>query len=71
MAEAEALSSTEVVSDSASASVNDGTGGQTNQSSATKEISQYLNIGNAKLIALSMVVGFILYHGVLRFKYGE
>ncbi|XP_059174219.1 N-acetylneuraminate 9-O-acetyltransferase-like isoform X2 [Physella acuta] len=40
-------------------------------SSATKEITQYLNVNNAKLVALAMVFAFILYHSTLHFKYGN
>ncbi|BFZ21935.1 hypothetical protein BsWGS_24974 [Bradybaena similaris] len=40
-------------------------------SSATKEITQYLNVNNAKLVALAMVVAFVMYHEILHFKYGN
>ncbi|KAJ8321058.1 hypothetical protein KUTeg_002645, partial [Tegillarca granosa] len=37
---------------------------------SSHEITYYLNIENAKLVALCMVVGFVMYHGVIRLKYG-
>ncbi|GFN99747.1 cas1 domain-containing protein 1 [Plakobranchus ocellatus] len=40
-------------------------------SSATKEITQYLNVNNAKIVALAMVIFFICYHSTLHFKYGN
>lgn len=40
-------------------------------SSATKEITRYINVNNAKLVALAMVIVFIGYHSVLHFKYGN
>ncbi|KAL5006102.1 hypothetical protein ScPMuIL_017260 [Solemya velum] len=39
--------------------------------SATREITYFLNVENAKLLALCMVTGFIMYHGVIHFKYGS
>ncbi|GFS21716.1 CAS1 domain-containing protein 1 [Elysia marginata] len=40
-------------------------------SSATKEITQYINVNNAKLVAFAMVIIFIGYHSTLHFKYGN
>ncbi|XP_071148992.1 N-acetylneuraminate (7)9-O-acetyltransferase-like isoform X2 [Mytilus edulis] len=37
----------------------------------THEITYYLNIENAKIIALFMVTGFLMYHGVIHLKYSN
>ncbi|CAE1229952.1 CASD1 [Acanthosepion pharaonis] len=39
--------------------------------SATNEITHYLNVENAKIVAFVMVVGFIAYHGIIHLKYGN
>ena len=44
---------------------------QTPPSNSASEISQYINIENAKLVALIIVIGFVAYHGSLHLKYGE
>lgn len=40
-------------------------------SNSSSEITQYINIENAKLVALVIVLGFVGYHGVLHLKYGK
>ncbi|XP_025108057.1 N-acetylneuraminate 9-O-acetyltransferase-like isoform X2 [Pomacea canaliculata] len=40
-------------------------------SNSSSEITQYINIENAKLVALVIVLGFVGYHGVLHLKYGN
>lgn len=39
--------------------------------SSTNEITYYLNIENAKILAFCIVCGFVMYHGVLHLKYGK
>lgn len=39
--------------------------------SSTNEITYYLNIENAKILAFCIVCGFVMYHGVLHLKYGN
>ena len=41
------------------------------RSTTTHEITYYLNIENAKIIALFMVTGFLMYHGVIHLKYSR
>lgn len=38
--------------------------------SSTNEITYYLNVENAKILAFCIVCGFVMYHGVLHLKYG-
>ncbi|OWF42418.1 CAS1 domain-containing protein 1-like [Mizuhopecten yessoensis] len=40
-------------------------------SSTTPEITYYLNIENAKILAFTMVMGFVMYHSVIHMKYGN
>jgi hypothetical protein len=35
------------------------------------EIIQQINAKNAKLLALALVIGFIIYHGMLHLRYGK
>jgi hypothetical protein len=35
------------------------------------EIIQQINAKNAKLLALTLVIGFIIYHGMLHMRYGK
>ena len=39
--------------------------------SPSAEITRYLNVENAKLVAFFMTVGFIMYHGIIHAKYGQ
>ncbi|XP_048756375.2 N-acetylneuraminate 9-O-acetyltransferase-like isoform X1 [Ostrea edulis] len=39
--------------------------------STTNEITYYLNVENAKILAFCLVCGFVMYHGVLHLKYGN
>ncbi|XP_029649299.1 N-acetylneuraminate 9-O-acetyltransferase-like isoform X1 [Octopus sinensis] len=39
--------------------------------SATHEITHYLNVENAKFVAFIMIIGFIAYHGIIHLKYGN
>ena len=39
--------------------------------SSTHEITYYLNVENAKVVAFLMVSGFIVYHGFIHLKYGK
>lgn len=43
---------------------------QTPPSNSASEISQYINVENAKLVALTIVIGFVAYHGSIHLKYG-
>lgn len=45
-------------------------GSHIKKSTAEKFIDQ-LNVENAKLLALVLVIGFIGYHGILHLRYGE
>lgn len=40
-------------------------------SSSTHEITYYLNVENAKIVAFIMVSGFIMYHGFIHVKYSK
>ncbi|KAK7113317.1 N-acetylneuraminate (7)9-O-acetyltransferase-like isoform X2 [Littorina saxatilis] len=44
---------------------------QPTPSSSTSEITQYINVENAKLVALVIVLGFVGYHGSIHLKYGS
>jgi hypothetical protein len=35
------------------------------------EIIQQINAKNAKLLALALVIGFVIYHGMLHLRYGK
>lgn len=35
------------------------------------EIIQQINIKNAKVLAFILIVGFIIYHGLLHWRYGK
>jgi hypothetical protein len=35
------------------------------------EIIQQINAKNAKLLAVALVIGFIIYHGMLHLRYGK
>lgn len=39
-------------------------------SSSTHEITYYLNVENAKILAFLIVSGFVVYHGFIHIKYG-
>ena len=39
--------------------------------STTHEITYYLNVENAKIVAFLMVTGFVIYHGFIHIKYSE
>ncbi|ESP04229.1 hypothetical protein LOTGIDRAFT_180023 [Lottia gigantea] len=39
--------------------------------SSTREITHYLNVENAKIIAFLMVAGFVMYHSIIHLKYGN
>ena len=41
------------------------------QGRSAAEIIQQINVKNAKLLALVLVVGFVLYHGMLHLRYGK
>jgi hypothetical protein len=41
------------------------------QGKSAAEIIQQINAKNAKLLALALVMGFVLYHGMLHLKYGK
>ncbi|GAB6019038.1 hypothetical protein CHUAL_000666 [Chamberlinius hualienensis] len=45
-------------------------GGSGSQSSNTVEIIQYFNSKNAKIVAFFLVLGFIIYHGIIHLAYG-
>ncbi|GFG40632.1 hypothetical protein Cfor_06669 [Coptotermes formosanus] len=40
------------------------------QGKSAAEIIQQINVKNAKLLALTLVIGFVIYHGVLHLRYG-
>ena len=40
-------------------------------SSSTHEITYYLNVENAKILAFVMVTGFVVYHGFINVKYSK
>ncbi|KAK3593520.1 hypothetical protein CHS0354_037045 [Potamilus streckersoni] len=40
-------------------------------SSTQNELTYYLNVENAKILAFVMVVGFLMYHSVIHLKYGN
>ncbi|XP_050419398.2 N-acetylneuraminate 9-O-acetyltransferase isoform X1 [Patella vulgata] len=39
--------------------------------SSTHEITHYINVENAKIVAFLMVVGFVMYHSIIHLKYGN
>ena len=39
--------------------------------STTHEITYYLNVENAKILAFLMVTGFVVYHGFIHIKYSK
>ena len=39
--------------------------------STTHEITYYLNVENAKILAFLMVTGFVVYHGFIHIKFSE
>ena len=39
--------------------------------SSSHEVTHYLNVENAKIVAFFMVMGFVLYHGIIHVKYGK
>jgi hypothetical protein len=41
------------------------------QGKSAAEIIQQINAKNAKLLALALVIGFIIYHGMLHLRYGK
>jgi hypothetical protein len=41
------------------------------QGKSAAEIIQQINAKNAKLLALALVIGFVMYHGILHLKYGK
>jgi len=41
------------------------------QGKSAAEIIQQINVKNAKLLALTLVIGFIIYHGMLHLRYGK
>ena len=43
----------------------------TNHLTAAGEITRYLNVYNAKLMAVVFVVGSIIYHGIIHLYFGE
>ena len=43
----------------------------TNPPSGQPEFTRYLNVENAKYLAFLMVIGFVMYHGVIHLKYGK
>lgn len=45
--------------------------GSSKQGRSAAEIIQQINIKNAKIIAFSMLVGFVVYHSMLHLKFGE
>ncbi|PSN53759.1 hypothetical protein C0J52_06243 [Blattella germanica] len=40
------------------------------QGRSAAEIIQQINVKNAKLLALTLVIGFVIYHGMLHLRYG-
>ena len=40
-------------------------------SAATAEIMKYINVENAKICASLMVLGFVVYHGLIHAMYGK
>ncbi|XP_074654898.1 N-acetylneuraminate (7)9-O-acetyltransferase-like isoform X2 [Tubulanus polymorphus] len=44
---------------------------QRKHSHASPEIPQFVTVENAKVVAFSMVVTFVLYHGLIHLKYGS
>lgn len=41
------------------------------QGKSAAEIIQQINVKNAKLLALTLVIGFVIYHGMLHLRYGK
>ena len=44
---------------------------KSSSSTSTHEITYYLNIENAKILAFLMVSGFVVYHGFIHVTYSK